>query len=293
MNCNLCPRNCNTDRKVNMGYCKSTDEIRLARAALHFYEEPCISGKEGSGAVFFSGCNLRCVFCQNKDIALGVTGKKVSVTRLSEIFLELQEKRANNINLVTATHYLPKIIKAVEMARNNGLILPIVYNTSSYEKVDAIKMLEGIVDIYLPDMKYMEAELAKKLSNAEDYPVKALAAIDEMVRQKKDIIFDDRNMMQEGVIIRHLILPGHTSNSIKVIDSLLERYGSKVYLSIMNQYTPVVKELIYKELTRGVTKREYEKVLNHALDSGLENGFFQDGKTIGESFIPKFDLEGV
>lgn len=292
--CTLCPRNCRKDRNSGKtGFCGMDNTIYLARAALHMWEEPCISGKKGSGAVFFSGCGLRCCFCQNHDIAIGSRGLPVSVERLCEIFLELQEKGAANINLVTGAHYVPQIIQALDMAREKGMDLPVVYNSSGYEKTETLRLLEGYVDIYLPDMKYMESELAQKFSHAADYPETAEKAIREMVRQTGECEFGKDGYIRKGTIVRHLILPGHTRNSIKVLRYLHETYGDDIYISIMNQYTPVCMSDMYKELNRKVTKREYEKVLDAAVDMGIKNGFIQEGKTASESFIPEFDYEGV
>ena len=292
--CKLCPRNCKKNRKnKEKGYCLMTDELCVARAALHMWEEPCISGEEGSGAVFFSGCTLRCVFCQNRNIAAAQTGKIISIDRLADIFLELQEKGANNINLVTPTHFVVQIAQAIKKARRNGLIIPIVYNTGSYENIETLKLLDGLIDIYLPDMKYMEAELAQKFSHAEDYPETAGKAIEEMVRQTGKCEFDEEGYIRKGTIVRHLILPGHTRNSLKVLKYLHETYGNDIYISIMNQYTPVRILEKYKELNRKVTKREYEKVLDAAVEMGIQNGFIQEGETASESFIPEFDYEGV
>ena len=216
--CKLCPRECNVDRGLGKtGFCKVPNHIKVARAALHFWEEPCISGDEGSGTVFFSGCNLRCVYCQNRKIAEGVYGKNITVDRLAAIFLELQEKGANNINLVTPSHYVLQIIKALEMAKEQGLTLPVVYNSSAYEKVETLKLLEGYVDVYLPDFKYMDRRLSGKYSKAEDYSVVAKRAIFEMVRQVGAPCFDDRGILQKGVIVRHLVLPGYTQDSKKII----------------------------------------------------------------------------
>lgn len=293
MLCNICPRQCNIDRNENSyGYCGMPDTVRLARAALHYWEEPCISGVNGSGAIFFSGCNLRCIYCQNREIALGSIGKTVSVERLAEIMLELQDKNANNINLVTGSHYIDAIIKSIELAKNQGLDIPIVYNTSSYENVDSIKRLEGIIDIYLPDMKYIDENIARNYSNAPDYSKVAKLAIDEMVRQQSNVIFE-KDLMKKGVIVRHLVLPGNTKNSKSVIEYLLNRYKDKIYISIMNQYTPLRNDFVYRELNRKVTAREYDKVVGYAIDRGLVNGFIQDGKTAIESFIPAFDYEGI
>ena len=268
-------------------------EIYGARAALHMWEEPCISGKKGSGAVFFSGCGLRCCFCQNRDIAIGKSGLEITEDRLAEIFLELQEQGAANLNLVTGAHYVPQIIAALDLAREQGLRLPVVYNSSGYEKVETVKMLEGYVEVYLPDYKYAESNLAEKYSSAEDYPETAAAAIAEMVHQTGPAVFDEEGYMRRGTIVRNLILPGHTRNSIKVLEYLHRTYGNQIYISIMNQYTPVFEQKEFKELNRRVTQREYEKVLNAALELGIENGFFQDGETARESFIPAFDYEGI
>lgn len=292
--CALCPRECLADRGAGeKGFCGMDERIYLARAALHMWEEPCISGTKGSGAVFFSGCGLRCCFCQNHDIAIGSRGLAVSVERLGEIFLELKEKGAANINLVTGAHYVPQIIKALNLARMQGMDLPVVYNSSGYEKLETLKLLEGYVDIYLPDFKYMEPDLAQKFSHAPDYVERAKAAIKEMVRQSGSCQFGEDGYIRKGTIVRHLILPGHTRNSRKVLRYLHETYGEEIYISIMNQYTPVREFGEFKELNRKVTKREYEKVLDAAVEMGIQNGFIQEGETASESFIPEFDYEGV
>ena len=266
--CTLCPRECHVDRSSGKkGFCGMDGTIYLARAALHMWEEPCISGTKGSGAVFFSGCGLRCCFCQNHDIAIGSRGLAVSVERLGEIFLELKEKGAANINLVTGAHYVPQIIEALKLARMQGMDLPVVYNSSGYEKLETLKLLEGYVDIYLPDLKYMEPDLAQKFSHAPDYVERAKAAIKEMVRQSGSCQFGEDGYIRRGTIVRHLILPGHTKNSRKVLRYLHETYGEEIYISIMNQYTPVREFGEFKELNRKVTKREYEKVLDTAGNS--------------------------
>ena len=273
-----------------------TSEVMAARAALHFWEEPCISGTEGSGAVFFSGCTLRCVFCQNHEIAAGAVGKPVTEERLSRIFLELQEKGANNINLVTATQFLPTVIPALQHAKKKGLTIPIVYNTGGYEKVETLRLLEELVDIWLPDCKYRSAELAARYSRAADYPETVKTALAEMVRQTGAPLFDRRGMMKKGVIVRHLLLPGHVKNGKAVVKYVLETYGKTVWLSLMNQYTPLEQTgrlERFPELQRKVTRREYERLLDYAIDLGLENGFIQEGKTAEESFIPAFDYEGL
>ncbi len=394
--CTLCPRECHADRKGGKcGYCGQTDEIRAARAALHYWEEPCISGKKGSGAVFFSGCVLRCVYCQNREIAWlcarsGSTacGKEISGERLAEIFLELQEKHANNINLVTPTHFAPQIAEAIRRARSQGLRLPVVYNTGSYEKVETLKSLDGLVDIYLPDLKYVSRHLAERYSNAPDYFERASEAIAEMVRQTGEPVFgleeesedmgslnkreeksegagslngreeksegagslngpeeesedvgslnkreekgegagslngrekkiedagslngpekrgegmgslnesgenEGYRLMKKGVIVRHLVLPGSVADSKRIIHYLHETYGNRIYISIMNQYTPMGL-VDFPELNRKVRRREYEKVVDYALALGVENGFIQEGGTAEESFIPAFDWEGL
>ena len=292
--CSLCPRQCHVNRiSGKKGYCGMGSSIRAARAALHMWEEPCISGEKGSGAVFFSGCGLRCCFCQNRDIAIGDRGKEVSVERLADIFLELEQKGAANLNLVTGAHYVPQIIHALELARKKGCKLPVVYNSSGYEKVETLKLLEGYVDVYLPDMKYLDAKLAADFSHAPDYPEVAENAIREMVRQTGACVFGAEGYIRKGTIVRHLILPGHTKNSIAVLQYLHETYGDNIMISMMNQFTPVWKQEKFPELNRKVTKREYEKVLNIALELGIENGYFQEGETAKESFIPAFDEEGI
>lgn len=297
MNCNLCPRECGVDRALGqLGVCGQTEELKVARAALHYWEEPCISGEEGSGAVFFSGCPLHCVFCQNENIANGTTGKKIAVSRLSEIFLELQEKGANNINLVTPGHFVPQIIKALDRARADGLFLPVVYNTSSYENVDTIRMLEGYVDIYLPDFKYMDSRLSSRYSHAPDYAKVAKAAVAEMVRQTGKASFlqsDEDSLIKRGTIVRHLTLPGCMEDSKSVLKYLHETYGDTIYISIMNQFTPLSNLEKYPELNRRITEEEYEELVDYAIEIGILNGFIQEGDTAEESFIPAFDCEGV
>ena len=292
--CTLCPRECHVNREnKKRGYCGMDSRIYAARAALHMWEEPCISGEKGSGAVFFSGCGLRCIFCQNREIAIGKDGKEISVEKLGEIFFNLEKQGAANINLVTGAHYVPQIREALSIAKEKGLSVPVVYNSSGYEKVETLKLLEGYVDVYLPDFKYMEASLAEAFSNAPDYPERAKEAIEEMVRQTGKCVFNEEGYLEKGTIVRHLILPGHTVNSKKVLDYLHNTYGNKIFISIMNQYTPVYEQKVYKELNRKVTEREYKKVLDHALEIGVENGFWQTGDTAKESFIPSFNYEGL
>ncbi len=269
--------------------------MRVARAALHMWEEPCISGEEGSGAVFFTGCSLRCVYCQNYSLSRGETGKEISVKRLAEIFLELADQGANNINLVTPTHFVPQIIEALEMAKEEGLKLPIVYNTSGYERVEVLKKLKGLVDIYLPDFKYWEKESAKRYSMAGDYPEAAKAALREMVDQAPAPVFDERGIMRRGVIVRHLLLPGHVTEAKKIVEYLYKTYGDQIYVSLMNQYTPLdtLDADAFPELNRKVTKREYDRLVDYAIDLGVECGYIQEGETAMKSFIPPFTLNGV
>lgn len=318
----LCPRACGVNRTAGArGVCGQSANVRLARAALHFWEEPCISGTNGSGAVFFCGCSLQCVFCQNREIATGQAGIEIPKERLAEIFLELQEQHANNINLVTPGHYAPHIIAAVESARRQGLRIPIVYNTGSYETVDTIRSLEGIVDVYLPDFKYMDAALAEKYSHAKDYPNAAKAAIAEMVRQQPQARFvpelqqregglsveiqsgTDRDtepkvqtqiqVMTAGVIVRHLLLPGMLYDSKHILKYLYEQYGNQIYYSLMSQYTPLAHVKDYPELTKRVSEEAYAHLVHYAEQLGITNGFTQEREVAKESFIPHFDCEGV
>lgn len=293
-NCTLCPRKCGVNRSTGKaGACHVDAQMRVARAALHFWEEPCISGEEGSGAVFFTGCSLGCVFCQNTEISGGQAGENVSVERLAEIYLNLQEQGANNINLVTAGHYAPGVAESLRRAKDMGLQIPVVFNSSGYELPDTLRLLDGLVDMYLPDMKYMDGKLAGKYSHAQNYPVVAKAALEEMVRQCPVCEFDERGRMKKGVIVRHLLLPGHVKDSKAVLKYLHETYQDQIYISIMSQYTPMPQMITYPELNRRVTKREYSRLLDYAMDLGIENGFFQEGDPVGESFIPAFNGEGV
>ena len=373
--CTLCPRNCKVNRSLGQkGICGQTDKVKVARAGLHMWEEPCISGSKGSGTVFFSGCSLHCVFCQNHNIANGEAGKEISIERLAEIFLELQGKGANNINLVTAGQFIPQIVEALKIAKEKGLHIPIVYNTSAYESVETLKLLDGIVDIYLPDLKYVDKELSEKYSHAADYFERAKEAVEEMVKQvgnmefakeimpergntgvereeksstllefeKAQIIectkmFGNQNppedmeklnkvigsslengtlessdngkigideyqrrseqgeqlVMTRGVIVRHLLLPGCVEDSKRVLNYLLEQYDNQIFISILNQYTPLPHVSSYPELNRKVTEEEYEEVVDFAISMGIENGFIQEGEAAKESFIPEFDGSGV
>lgn len=292
--CTLCPRNCGADRLMGQrGVCGAGNVVKAARAALHFWEEPCISGEQGSGTVFFSYCGLQCVYCQNRAISRGQSGKEIPTVRLAEIFLELQQKGAHNINLVTPTHYIPQIVEAVQKAREEGLILPIVYNTSGYEKPESIALLRGIVDIYLTDFKYMDKGLSLKYSGASDYAEWAKLALHEMISQAGGAVFDGEGMMKKGVIVRHLLLPGCLSDAKKIVSYLFERYQNGIIYSLMNQYTPMSGLESVPELCRKVTEEEYEALVDYAVELGIENGFIQEGGTAEESFIPSFDNEGI
>lgn len=292
--CRLCPRNCGVNRLAGQkGYCGTDARIIVARAALHMWEEPCISGREGSGAIFFSGCSLGCTYCQNRSISRGERGREVTVEELAEIMLKLQNRRANNINLVTAGHYAPQIAGALRIAKNKGLAIPVVYNSSGYEKVETLQMLSGLVDVYLPDFKYLSPDLAKKYSHAGDYGEQAKAALKEMVRQAGGPRFDSRGIMTGGVIVRHLLLPGHVEEAKRVVEYLFKTYGNQIYISLMNQYTPMPAMDGDPLLSRRVTRREYDRLTDYSLSLGLEQGFIQEGETAGESFIPEFNGEGV
>ena len=300
--CILCPRNCNVNRVAGQsGICGMTKEVRIARAALHQWEEPCISGEKGSGTVFFSGCNLHCVYCQNVSIAVGKKGKIISIEQLAKQFLTLQAEGAHNINLVTPSHYVPQIKAALLCAKEQGLTVPIVYNTSSYEKTETLRWLAGEVDIYLADLKYTDAILAKQYSHAEDYFLVAAKALQEMVRQVGDAQFvwpgesvsqteyEDGMLMKRGVIVRHLLLPGCLADSKQVVRYVYETYGDTVYLSLMNQYTPLPHVKDYPELNRKVAEKEYEELVDYAIELGVNHGFIQEGDTADESFIPEFE----
>lgn len=292
--CLLCPRKCGINRSTGQtGVCGVSSEIKVARAALHYWEEPCISGKKGSGAVFFSGCSLHCVFCQNREISDGKEGKVISKERLSDIFIELVDKGANNINLVTPGQYIPDIVWAVNDAKSRGMKLPIIYNTSGYENVTELKLLEGIVDVYLPDFKYMDSTLSAMYSRAKDYPSVAKQALSEMVRQQPDVVIDDATgLIQKGVIVRQLLLPGHVNDAKAVLKYLYDTYHDHVYISMMSQFTPIALK-DYPEINRTVTRREYERLVDYALKIGITNAFIQEGDVAKDSLIPAFDCEGV
>lgn len=293
-NCLLCPRKCGINRSTGQtGICGVSSEIKVARAALHYWEEPCISGKRGSGAVFFSGCSLHCVFCQNREISDGKEGKVISKERLSDIFMELADKGANNINLVTPGQYIPDIVWVVNDAKSRGMKLPIIYNTSGYENVTELKLLEGIVEVYLPDFKYMDSALSAKYSRAKDYPSVAKQAISEMVRQQPGVVIDDATgLIQKGVIVRQLLLPGHVNDAKAILKYLHDTYQDSIYISMMSQFTPIALK-DYPEINRTVTRREYERLIDYAIKIGITNAFIQEGNVAKDSFIPAFDCEGV
>ena len=291
--CNLCPRNCLIDRSKTLGYCKATDKVKVARSALHHFEEPSISGNNGSGTIFFSNCNLKCCYCQNKEISTDGFGKEITIERLSEMMLELEEKHANNINLVTPTHYVPSIIEAIKLARSKGLSIPIVYNTSGYENVETLKLLKGYIDIYLTDFKYFDNKLGKDLSKCSNYFEVASKALDEMYRQTGKNKFNDNGLMTKGIIVRCLVLPTKSDDTKKIINYLYKKYQDNIYLSIMNQYTPVNFIKDYPYLNKTISEDEYNEVIDYAIDLGIKNAYMQEGGTCSESFIPSFDLEGV
>lgn len=290
--CRLCPRNCGINRYEKVGVCGAGSKVKVSHYSLHEWEEPVISGTNGSGTVFFSHCNLKCIFCQNKKISTGGYGKEITNKRLGEIFLELQERGAHNINLVTPTHYVPQIKKVLTKLKGNELKIPVVYNTSSYENVETIKMMDGLVDIYLADFKYYDNEIAMNYSNCKNYFEVAANAIDEMYRQVGSPIFEN-DLMKKGVIVRLLILPGHKEDAKKIIEYVYNKYKDSVFISIMNQYTPVTKSLVYPNLNWTVTDNEYCDVINYACDLGVTNAFVQEGETADESFIPEFDCSNV
>lgn len=288
--CTICPHNCGINRTNNqIGRCKSKDTVKIALYSTHNFEEPCISGKKGSGTVFFSNCNMNCVFCQNYEISQQGKGKEITIEELAEIFIKQQEKDVENINLVTPTSYVPQIIEAIKIARNKGLKLPIVYNTNGYEKVETLEMLEGYVDIYLPDFKYSDNKLAKRLSKVDNYFEIATRALKEMYRQTGKAVFDDRGIMQKGIIIRHLVLPNHILNSRKVLKWINENMND-VYVSVMAQYFPTYKAKDIEDINRKLSKEEYEQIENYLYRLDLENGYIQELGEHEEEYVPKWDI---
>ena len=295
MKCELCPRMCGVDRAQKRGFCGMGDKITAAKAMLHFWEEPCVSGERGSGAVFFSGCVMKCVFCQNYDISSENVGREISEERLAEIFLELQDKGAQNINLVNPTHFVPQIINSIEIAKKQGLRLPIVYNSGGYERVETLRMLDGIVSVYLPDVKYYSEELSKTLSAAPNYFDTAMNSVAEMVRQTGKPLFDENGAIKSGVIVRHLVLPNHYKDSVEIIKKLGERFGGEILFSLMSQYTPFGKvktDPRFAKMNRRLTTFEYQKALDAVYEAALE-GFMQEKSSAKEEYTPKFDFEGL
>ena len=289
MGCNLCPRQCNADRINSVGFCGMGDKIKAAKAMLHHWEEPCISGKNGSGAVFFSGCVLRCSFCQNYSISAEGEGKEISTQRLAEIFMDLKEQGAHNINLVNPTHFVPQIIAALDMVRDR-LDIPVVYNTGGYERVETLRMLEGYVDIYLPDVKYYSEEAAR-LSAAPNYFETSMEAVEEMLRQTGKPVFEGE-LLKKGTIVRHLVLPNFYKDSVKIVEHLGERFGEDILFSLMSQYTPFYKAKDDKKMNRRITTFEYNKVLDAVIAAGLV-GFMQERSSAKEEYTPDFDLKGI
>lgn len=289
--CSICPRRCSADRSLRRGFCRSPGVALVARAAPHFGEEPCISGTRGSGTVFFSGCNLRCVFCQNREISRGGAGRPVSVSRLRDIFLRLRDEGVHNINLVTPTHYSNVIIKALD---GLDLGIPVVWNSSGYDSVETLRRLEGLVQIYMPDLKYADPRLAARYSAAEDYPQTALGAICEMYRQTGPFVLDNDGIMRSGVLIRHLILPGSAENTLRVIDAVEDNLPAKgIMFSLMSQYTPMPGLEAFPELGRTVSPEEYERCRSYLDFSEIENGFYQSPEAATDEMIPAFDGTGV
>ena len=285
--CTLCPRFCHIDRTKNIGTSGVKDKMIVARASLHMWEEPCISGNTGSGTIFFSGCNLKCIFCQNYEISSKVVGKEITIEEFATICINLQKQGANNINLVTPTFFVPLIVEGIKLAKEKGLTIPVVYNTSGYETTDTIKLLNGIVDIYLPDLKYYDNTYALKYSHVKDYFKYASEAISEMYKQVGNPTFNKEGMMTKGVIVRHLALPGLLDDSKKILRYLYDTYHNNIYISIMNQYTPL-RNFEYENLNRKLTDSEYDELIDYALDLGIEKAFIQEGETQSESFIPNF-----
>ena len=292
-NCKLCPRNCGVNRTKNFGFCKAGEKVRVALVSLHKWEEPCLVGENGAGTIFFSNCNLKCVYCQNFKISSEGYGEEITIERLAKIFLEQQKRGAANIELVTPTHYVPQICTALDIAKLNGLKIPIVYNTNSYENLSTLDLLKNRVDIFLPDLKYFDDEIAKTFSNAPNYFGVATAAIQKMFELVGENKFDSSGMMTRGVIVRHLILPNYRRDSMKILDWLYQNFGDKIFISLMNQYTPLFRAGEFKKINRRLTTFEYDAVTNYAVDIGIKNCYIQIGKTADEKFVPNFDGGGV
>lgn len=289
--CNICPHKCGVNRLNGIkGRCKSDNKIKIALASVHNYEEPCISGKNGSGTVFFSNCNLNCIYCQNYEISQLGKGKEITIEHLAQIFIKQQEKNVNNINLVTPTMYVPQIIEAIKIARKKGLNIPIIYNSNGYENVETIKKLNGYIDIYLPDLKYYSNEIAKKYSKIDNYFETAISAIKEMQKQVGNPIFNEEGIIQKGVIIRHLILPHHLLNTKNILKYVKENFDENTYISIMAQYFPTYKAKEDKLINRKLTKKEYKEIENYLYLLNLKNGYIQELGEHEEEYVPNFDL---
>ena len=289
--CNICPHKCGVNRLNGIkGRCKCDNKIKIALASVHNYEEPCISGKNGSGTVFFSNCNLNCIYCQNYEISQLGKGKEITIEHLAQIFIKQQEKNVNNINLVTPTMYVPQIIEAIKIARKKGLNIPIIYNSNGYENVETIKKLNGYIDIYLPDLKYYSNEIAKKYSKIDNYFETAISAIKEMQKQVGNPIFNEEGIIQKGVIIRHLILPHHLLNTKNILKYVKENFDENTYISIMAQYFPTYKAKEDKLINRKLTKKEYKEIENYLYLLNLKNGYIQELGEHEEVYVPNFDL---
>lgn len=291
--CEICPRQCGSDRYISTGACGADAEIQVSKAFLHQWEEPCISGEKGSGTIFFSGCNMKCVFCQNHKISQENFGKKISISRLAEIMLELQDKGAHNINLVSPTPYAAHIVEAVKIAKAEALSIPVVYNTNGYESVKTLRMLKGTIDIYLPDIKYCSDAFALKYSKVRDYFIHASEAVLEMIEQVGYPVFDDSGIMQRGVLIRHLILPDLLEDSKKILNWIKADLGEQAYVSLMCQYTPMFNAGNYEEINRRLEDWEYDLIIDHFFKIGLENGFIQELESANSCYTPDFDLLGI
>lgn len=292
-NCTLCPRKCGVDRNTTLGICGAGKNLKIARAALHFWEEPCISGTDGSGTVFFCGCNLRCVYCQNYEISFGKQGKEISSSHLGQIFLELQSQGAHNINLVTPTPYIPHIIEAIDGVRDK-IHIPFVCNTGGYETPESIDMLNDYIDIFLADLKYFNPHIAKKYSNAEDYFDTSMQALEKMLSNTHPLSFDKNGIMKSGVIVRHLVLPTQRHDSIKVLETLASHFGTDNFiLSLMSQYTPNGHLELFPEINRRITTFEYDSVVDAATNLGFKNIYFQEKSSAKQEYTPPFDLSGV
>ena len=292
--CQICPRECKVNRNVGeKGLCGMSSKVKVARISLHYFEEPPISGTNGSGTIFFSGCNMKCIFCQNYNISTNNFGKEISIEELANKMIELQEKKAHNINLVTPTHYTPQIIEAIKIAKKKGLTIPIIYNSSGYEKVETLKKLNGLIDIYLPDLKYYDEIIAIKYSKAPNYFEFATNAIKEMYNQVGKVKFDKSGILKKGVIVRHLMLPENLNDSKTILNYLYKTCHNNIFISIMNQYTPLEQVKNIESLNHKVKESDYNKLINYACDLGITNAFMQVGDTAKDSFIPDFDLTGI